>query len=39
MGFNKVLTLCSDCKQEITVKANYENRNKKFKCEKCSNKN
>lgn len=32
---DKVLTLCSECRKEITVKASYADRNKKFKCEKC----
>lgn len=33
--FNKVLTLCSLCKKEITVKSKYENRNKQYLCKEC----
>lgn len=35
--FDKVLTLCSECKKNITVKSSYEDRNKKYKCDECSN--
>jgi uncharacterized protein RhaS with RHS repeats len=35
-NFNKVATLCSKCKQEMTVWANYEDRNKKFTCDECN---
>lgn len=35
MAFNKVLTLCSKRKGEMTVLAKYEDKNKKFTCDKC----
>lgn len=35
--FNNVLTLCSNCKKRITVQSTYKDRNKKYKCDDCSN--
>jgi transposase-like protein len=34
-----VLTLCSECKNEIIVKASYEDRNKNFYCKECKKDN
>jgi predicted RNA-binding Zn-ribbon protein involved in translation (DUF1610 family) len=34
-ALDKVLTLCASCRKEITVKASYADRNKKFKCNDC----
>lgn len=33
--FNKVLTVCKNCKKTITIQATYAERNNKFVCESC----
>jgi hypothetical protein len=35
MKFEKVVTLCSICKEKIVVEAEYKDRNKKYRCDKC----
>lgn len=35
--FNQVLTVCHECKKEITVAASYEERNFNYYCDECKN--